>query len=418
MPCNYICALDIGSSKIAACLARLKRNRPCDLFFENVRSRGIIKKGAVVDSLSLTDAIARLVKILRQASGINVKYLYVNLSGQDIATRHSRAIIPLAERGNKVITAQDIQRVNEQARILGSSLEEEIIHSLPYSYSIDTKNNIKNPLGLYSHRLEVDLFLIFGRLSSIQSLTRAVKQAGCEIKDLFFSGLVTSDLVFDKGLKEGLNLFCDIGSDTTELLIFRDGVLTDIEILPIGGDDLTTQLSDKLEITFELAEDIKRSYGAVVEAQTIGEDKEILIKKNHAYWPIKQRLVSQIITDSAKSISSNIKEAIEKKVASFKINNLVVVGRSVMLEGLIETLENNLMIPVRLGRVINPSVPSLVKERTDSLGQKFLTYLTALGIACEALKQKPTGALYVSGPAKNFMAKAIEKFKEVYQEYF
>lgn len=256
---NYICALDIGSSKIASCVAGIKKKRIDNVFFEWAPSKGV--KGAViVDSIGLVGSISRLMKNLRAKSGINIKFLHTNISGQDIATKHSRAIVPLAERGNKVITASDIQRANEQARILGSSLEEEIIHLVPSGYTIDSKGGIANPLGLYSHRLEVDLYLVLAKLSSVQSLTRVINQSGYEIKSLSFSGLATSKTVLNKELNEGLNLFCDIGSDTTELLIFRNGRLEGIEILPIGGDNLTARLSDELKIPFDLAEDIKRSH--------------------------------------------------------------------------------------------------------------------------------------------------------------
>lgn len=309
---NYICVLDIGSSKIASCVAQIKRKRLNNIFFESAPSKGV-KEGVIVDSINLVSSITKLMKNLKVKSGINIKFLYTNISGQDIVTRRSHAIIPLAERGNKVITVSDMQRVSEQARILGSSLEEEIIHQIPSSYTIDSKSNIANPIGLYSHRLEVDLYLVCGRLSSVQSLSRVMNQSGYDIKNLFFSGLATSKAVFDKDLAGGLNLFCDIGSDMTELLVFRDGLLRDIEILPIGGDDLTEQLQGELKIPFDLAEDIKRSHGIIGDPAYIREDKEILVKKSNLYKPIKQRVVSGIITSSAKAICSKIKDALEKK---------------------------------------------------------------------------------------------------------
>jgi len=414
---SYICALDIGSNKIAAALAQFKRKRLSNIFFDSVPSKGV-RGGIIVDSIELVGSIGRLMKNLRAKSGINVKFLYTNISGQDIVTRHSRAIMPLAERGNKVIAASDIQSINEQARILGSSLEEEIIHRIPYSYAIDSKNNVINPLGLYSHKLEVDLYLVCGKLSSIQTLSRVINQSGYEIKELFFSGLATSKAVFDKGLKEGLNLFCDIGSDITELLLFRDGVLSDIDILPIGGNDLTKQLSEALKIPFELAEDIKRSHGILGDPAQIGEDKEILVKKSNLYKPIKQRLVSEIITSSAKSVCSRIKEAVEKKVSSYEVSNFVIVGRAILLEGFIEMLENTLSVAVKVGRVSNPEILSLLKKEGSLPGQQYLTYLTALGIISEVLEEKPLGTLSIHQPAKNLILKVVNRFKELYQEYF
>jgi cell division protein FtsA len=414
---NYVCALDIGSSKIVAAVAKMRKRRIENIFFDSVPSKGM-RHGTIVDSINLVEAVTKLMKNLKAKSGINIKLININISGQDILTKHSRAIVPLAERGSKVITLLDIQKVNEQARILGSSLDEEIIHAIPLTYSIDSKSNIANPLGLYSHKLEVDLYLVCARLSCVQSLARAINQSGYEIKNLFFSGLASSTVVFDKELKEGTNLFCDIGSETTELLVFSNGELKDIEILSFGGNDLTASLQDALKIPFELAEEIKTSYGIVGESQQISIDKEILVKKNDFYKPIKQRIVSEVITSSAKLICTHIKESVDKKIPAYEVNNFIIVGRTVLLEGFIETLENTLSITAKLGRILNPGMPSSIKEVSTLSQTAYLTYLTSLGIICLALTDRTVGTLPVNEPSKNIIVKTFNRFKEAYQEYF
>lgn len=415
---SYICALDIGSSKIAAAVAEVKRKHLKQIFFDSLPLKGV-KNGVIVDSIELVNSLTKLMKNLKAKSGINIRFLSVNISGPDIITKHSRAISPLAERGNKVITVSDIQRVNEQARILGSCLEDEIIHLIPSGYTVDSKSNILNPLGLYSHRLEVDLYLICAKISSIQSLNRAINKSGYEIKDVFFSGLATSKAVFDKEFKEGLNLFCDIGADTTELLVFRSGRLCDIEILPVGGNDLTNEAQELLKLPFDLAEEIKMSYGIIGDALEIGQDKEILVKKDNLYKPIKQRLVSQIITSSAKSLCLKIKEAVDRKVSTYEVDNFITAGRTVLLEGFIEMLENTLEVPVKTGRITNQKALSVIKGNTDISGQKYLTYLTCLGIILSGLQEEPAGMLLpTSSSPKNLFLKALNRFKELYQEYF
>jgi len=415
---SYICGLDIGSSKISAALVEIKGKRLNNIFFETALSKGV-KSGVIVDSIELVAAVSKLMKSLKAKSGINVKHVYTNISGQDIVTKRSRAIIPLAERGNKVITQTDIDHVNDQARILGSTIEEEIIQIIPSSYTIDPKSNCVNPLGLYSHRLEVDLYLVCGRLSSIQSLARVMHQSGYDIKDVFFSGYATSRAVAGAEFKNGINFFCDVGSDITEILMFKDGVLHDVEILPIGGDDMTAELSDTLKIPFELAEDIKRSHGIIGDSGQIGEAKEILVKKSEMYKPIKQRLVAEVITQSAKKICLKIKEAIDKKGPLYEVNSFIIVGRALLLEGFIETLENTLSIPVKLGRIHDSEILSLVKENETVAGQRYLNYLTAIGMVCEGLvRHRPPTMVPIHQPAKNMVTKAVNRFKEVYQEYF
>lgn len=134
-----------------------------------------------------------------------------------------------------MVTLSDVDRAIEQARVLGSSLENEIIHIIPASYSIDSSSNLINPLGLYSHKLEVDLYLICAKQACVQNLSRVIAQAGCDIKELYFSGLATSRAVFTNDALSGVNVLCDIGSDTTEILLFKNASLVDLEILSAGG---------------------------------------------------------------------------------------------------------------------------------------------------------------------------------------
>ncbi|MFA5411011.1 MAG: cell division protein FtsA [Candidatus Omnitrophota bacterium] len=417
MPNKYICALDIGSSKIAAVVARLKRNRITAIFSENALSRGI-KEGTVIDSIELIASIGGLLKKLKAKSGINIRTVFSNISSHDMVARHSHAIIPLAERGNKVITLSDLNRVNQQARILGSSLEEEIIYQIPFSYKIDTKSDILNPLGLYSHKLEVDLYLICAKLSSVQTLSRVINQAGYELKGLLLSGLTASGIVFNPALKTGLNIFCDIGSDTTEMFVFKDGLLRDIKVCPFGGDLLTSELSKGLQIPLDLAEDLKRAHTSIGDYERLPQDKEILVKKGNIYKPIKQRLACEIITAKAKFIAENLKNALRDTVSLNEVDNFICAGRTVLLEGFLEMLEAALAVPVRLARVRHPEITAFINENEALTGQKYLTYLTSLGMICQALQQEAPRVVPTHQHIRNPILKAVNKIKEVYQEYF
>ena len=414
---SHICVLDIGSSKIAVAAATVKNGRLEKVFLDNAPSKGV-RNGIIVDSIALVDSVTKLMKQIRARSGLKIKYLYANISGQDIVTKHSHAIIPLAERGNKVITHFDIERVNEQARILGSSLEEEIINIVPSGYGIDSKDNIINPLGLYSHKLEADIYLICARLSSVQALSRVINQAGYEMRGILFSGIATARAALTRDSREGVNFFCDIGSDNTEILVFRDGLLKDIEILSVGGDDITRKLQDALRVPFILAEDIKRSYGMVSDPSQIKDEKEILVKKDNFYKPIKQKMVAEIINLSAKELCRQIKEVLDKKAPHHEIKNFVAAGRTLLLDGFIEALENTLSISVKLARADNPEIPIFVKENPDLAAHKYLMYLTSLGMICQVLQEKRGSIISEKQASRNPLTKTLTRFKEVYEEYF
>lgn len=415
---NYVCGVDISRSKISAAVGKIDKKEISEIYFETGPSKGM-KQGMVYDSIELTSCVEQVLKNLINRSGINIKYVYLNISGEDIGAKHSQAIIPLAERGNKVITASDIDKVIEQAHILGSTLDEEIIGQIPYGYSIDSKCEVANPLGLYSHKLEVDLYIVCVKLATLQTLTRLVNQAGFEVKDVFFSGFAAQRAIAGNAFKQGLNIFCDIGSDITELLLFNNGMLKNIEIMPIGADSLTGEISKVLEIPFELAEDVKKSYASVQDAGLIPEDKEILIKKNNAYRPIKQRLLIETATSSSRSVSEALKNKLGQMADLKEINSLFICGRTLLLEGFMEMMETIIGIPVKQARIADQKMLKVLNNNDAVSGQKYLTYLVCLGIVLKAFDEEYPQALSGQGSVVyNPVSRFVSKFKEVYHEYF
>jgi len=262
------------------------------------------------------------------------------------------------------------------------------------------------------------LYLICAKLAGLQSRTHAVNQSGYEMKDLFFSGMATSEAVFEESLRQGISVICDVGSDITEVLMFKDGVLSDIELLFLGGNDLTVALEDTLEIPSDFAEEIKKSYGVVGENIQINEDKEILIKKDNLYKPIKQREVAQIITAKAGQLCKAIKDAIEKHVASTKISNVSVCGRTMLQEGLLEMLEKTLGARTQLARISNPQLLNAINKHEDLAGQKYSAYITALGIVNLVLREYKPLFSFKDSSSPNPVLRTFHRVRDIYQEYF
>jgi len=215
-----------------------------------------------------------------------------------------------------------------------------------------------------------------------------------------------------------MQVLCDFGADTTDLLVFNNGILKTVAILPLGGDDLTRHIADSLKIPLDLAEDIKRSYGQVGEYSQISGEKEILIKKESMYKPIQQKLISEIITDKSQNICRKLKEAVEKNVAGEKIDSFTAVGRTVLLEGFLENLESVLGVPVKLGRILHPDFASLPNKDRNLTGQKYLTYVTALGTISAALRGAFVQNLPVGLSSPTITHRLFRRVKEIYQEYF
>jgi hypothetical protein len=193
---------------------------------------------------------------------------------------------------------------------------------------------------LYSHRLEVDLFLVCGKLAQIQTVTHVVNQAGFDIKTLFFSGLANAHIVFGTEPAKGTNIICDIGSDVTELVFFQGRAVED-DRRPSRG----WRRSDAIPCGFfPYSVAFGGGYKTVLRRYRRfhpgWDDKEVLIKKDNSYQPVKQRMVCQTITAAARNLCQQIKTAVGQEVDIADINKFVVAGRGIFHDGLLELLES------------------------------------------------------------------------------
>lgn len=402
------CALDITAGKIAAVAATVKRNNAIsDIVCFSAPSAGI-KDGRVAEMGELAEAIAGVLKKLSLLSGRKIKSLYACLIPPNIKTNRSRGAIPISERSHKIITSGDVLKVNKQAYSLGLNIQEEVLHQAPQGYTIDNHNKVLNPEGLYGHKLEVDLLLITAMNTDAQNIVLAIERAGYRTQGLVLSAYATGfGVVPDTDKAKGCVLI-DIGFDTTQILILKDGLVRGFEAIGRGSNHITETLSRELKLPLDMAETVKISYGNAF-SQGLCQDTEVLIKKEGAYLPIKQKEICSVIEKELGDLFTEIKKRLEVYQKSLGLPaGIIASGKIAVLDGFLESLERHFNLPVRLAKID----PSVYPHTSD------LTYASAIGALRYAVSQAPRIELLRMSSYGNAFQKVMHKTKEIYQEYF
>lgn len=400
-----LCALDVSSSKIAAVAAVVNRKGEIvDACCQLGQSRGI-KNGVVQELGLLSESISDVLDNLKTLGSKKIKSLYAAIQGENIRATHSFGVIPISERANKIITSADISKSNHQAYSLGLNLEEVVLHQIPQGYVIDNHNRVLDPYGLYGHKLEADLLLITALCREAENLISAVDRVGCRVKALILSGLATALAVVSKEARMNGCYLLDIGFDSIQLLFFKDGLLRALELFKYGANHITEALAEQLNLPYELAEEIKISYGNT-SICNINPEAEVLVKKDTSYRPIKRVLICSIIEKQLQEIFSPIKERIlaHNKNLDCKAD-IIVSGKAALMEGFLEWLENNLNLTVSLANIENSPVSDL-------------SYATAIGLIKYAIAERPQLHPLKLSSYGNIFQKLVSKSKEIYQEYF
>ena len=403
---KHYCGLDLGAQKIKAGILKVKDATQMELIGIYEQKTAGFRDGAVSDLGELSDCIHATVHTLLQKTNLKLKEVQLGVGSELIEIREGSTTIPLADRTNKIITRRDMKKVNDQARLLSLKMDEEVLHDLPQQYLVDEVNKALNPGGLYGRKLGVQSLLIFTNTNRIRNIVRAVHQAGYEVPNVFFTSYAAGEVALDDVERARGRVLIDIGDRATSVLLFRDNILRRLKKITFGGDAFTQRIAEQLSLPLDLAEEIKRSYAATLEAYH-SNDEEILVKRDSAYKPVKGRDICAAIEPQIQELLENIQNVLrEFNVLNDLDMGIVMTGGGSLLTGLIERVSQAMRHPARLAKMN-------VASARDS-GNAAL-FAGVVGLAKSGFKQS---LRYALSPNGHWRANLANRFRELYHEYF
>ncbi len=240
---TVITGLDIGSSKVSAVASEIDKGGVFTILAQVTQNSKGVSRGAIVDLDEAVSSASGVLSKLRDKIGRNPGDIYANISGQTITGARSTGMIPLSIRGREV-TKADMDRCANAAGITHVPFDREIIHRVIQRYSIDDRPWVRNPLGLYASRLNCEVFIVTADSNHAQNIYKCVNNAGYDVKELVFTGIADGAALFDKEDKGSTALLLDMGASLTEICIFCEGAMSDLEIAQVGADEVKAGFKD------------------------------------------------------------------------------------------------------------------------------------------------------------------------------
>jgi len=261
--------LDIGTTKIVAMIGRKNE-------YDKLEILGIGKSKSLGVHRGVVNNITQTIQSIQQAvleseanSGLKIGEVTVGIAGQHIRSlQHSDYIT--RENSELVIDEEDIDRLINQVHKLVMLPGEEIIHVLPQDYKVDGQAEIKEPIGMYGERLEANFHVVVGQVSSIRNIGRCVQTAGLDLDGITLEPLASANAVLSQEEKEAGVALIDIGGGTTDLAVFKDGIIRHTAVIPFGGNVITEDIKEGCSIIEKQAELLKIKFGSAWP----GENKE------------------------------------------------------------------------------------------------------------------------------------------------
>ncbi|MBQ9524412.1 MAG: cell division protein FtsA [Bacteroidaceae bacterium] len=328
---DIIVAVELGSTAIRGIAGKREPDGTMRILaIAQEETNDSIRKGLVDNIDKTTQAISHVVKKINEELGISTKRVFMGLSGQSLRTLENKVPYQFAEKtliDNKLI--DQLKEINN-----GIVYPQAKIHDvIPQEYRIGNRY-IQDPVGMQSEQIEARFINVVARNGMSENIERCVKNAGLEVADLFISPICLADSLLSANEKRSGCALVDIGADTTTISVYYSNLLRHLVVIPLGGNNVTTDISTK-SIELGEAEQLKLKYGTAWHESEEEPDKnkiqisfdrtitegelynitearyeEIIVNIWAHIEPYKDKLLSGILLTGGASKAKNLAKAI------------------------------------------------------------------------------------------------------------
>ena len=352
-------AIDIGTTKVACLVAETDAANKTSIIGVGTAPPDGFRMGVVINLDKATESVAAAIAAAEEMAGGKVKAYrtFVGLNGDHIKHLEGIGAVPV-RRPAKGIGQRDLDDVIKQAQTIRLPNDEQILHVIPTQFIVDGQKGVRNPLGLFGVRLEVEAMLVIGAVTALENIHRVMERLDIRNRYLVLQALACSFAVCDEEDKELGCAILDLGG-VAELSIFREGEIRFMKLLPVGAANITKDVAIGLRTSFAQAEKTKRAYGVAM-AGMVEKDEPVEVEDASGRGPkqVSRRLLASVIEPRMEEVLNMVDAEIRQSgLAEGLSGGMVLTGGGAALRGADVLAEQVLGMPVRLGlpdRVTGP----------------------------------------------------------------
>lgn len=374
---KIIVGLDIGTTKVVALVGEISDKGELNVVGVGSHPSLGLKKGVVVDIESTITSIQRAVEAAESETGYKIHSVYAGIAGSHVKSMNSSGAVSIRDGE---VTRADVDRVIDSARAVAIPSDERILHTVPQEYTINSQNGVKEPLGMSGVRLEAKVHLITCAVNAIQNIEKCIKRCGLDIEQLVLEQLASSDAVLTPDEKELGVCLVDIGGGTTDIAIFTQDALQYTGVIPVAGDQVTSDIATALRTPRQHADELKvRHASALVQLTTPDEMIEVPSVGERAPRELSLQNLAEVVEPRYEELFSLVQGELERSgMKNLLAAGIVMTGGSSKMLGAVELAEEIFHEPVRVG------TPQNVKGRADIVSNPI--YSTGVGLLLYGLK--------------------------------
>jgi len=382
-----VACLDIGTSKIACMIARLKpcpqsealrgRSHAVELIgYSQIQSRGV-KAGAVVDLAGCEQQVRQAVALAEEMARVRVESVLLSVSAGRL---QGQLVEAAADIRGATVAPSDVARITSAGMHHATGEGRTVLHALPVGYSIDGVKGIRDPKGMVARQFGVDMNVVTADATVAKNLMLVVERCHLNVEAMAASPYVAGLSVLTDDEADLGAAVVEMGAGTTTIATYSGGRFVHATGFALGGHHITMDLARGLSACIADAERIKTLYGTVL---TGGSDTRELMSVPSAGDDgldvpqiVSRATIANIVRHRAEEIFEMVRDRLaDSPFAAEPKARVVLSGGASQLTGTLELATRVLNRPVRVGRPLGFSrLPNEAKSASFAVPSGLLVY--------------------------------------------
>lgn len=398
-----IVGLDIGTSWTRVVIGAVSRDG--QVMVESIAERPSegVRNGSIVNMEQTVKVINAVVSEAEIQAGTEVSSVMLAIEGAHIRAIQSNGVVGINAKDQEIKT-EDIRRSIDVAKNRELPQNTEVIHTLVQDFQVDSRSGIKDPIDMLAHRLDTRVLLVIGSSPIIQNQKKCVQKAGIQVQKVVLQSLADSDIVLSQEEKELGAIVINIGSGSTNCIVYQNGAPSYVCGLDIGGEAVTSDIAYMLQLPKAAAESIKISDGSCYSPNI--SPNEMIITPAVGGKPsirIPKREMAKVIEARMAELFSLLKQHFEENgISGVFGSGIVLVGGGSLLSGVTELAAEIFRLPARIG----------FPEAINGLDRMYIDprYSTVLGLLKNEARKYKDNSNYLAAKDKNGFGGKVKTF--------
>ena len=312
----FYTAIDVGSTKICSIIAKISAEGELKILGTGIVPSQGVQKGRIESIPDTQEALKKSLDEAQRYLGRGVDWAYMGVTGTHISCLNTSSVLQ-GVRGDVAISSEDVQRLI-QSSYPDVADGKEVLHVIPMSYVVDGLEGVRNPVNLHADQVQVQSHVVMGDATVLTNMVRVVEACKLTVRSLVHQPLAAAEAVLTEDEREMGVVLMDIGGGTTDIIVYRSGSPWYTAVLPIGGNQVTRDLSVAMGVPSYIAEELKTRYGHAMPDAVPEEDEINLpefqdrpprsIRRRDVARPINERLIELIKLIMAKIKQSGLRQ--------------------------------------------------------------------------------------------------------------